>query len=154
MRAAAARPILIGVLLGGAASATVHCGPSKFEGLTGGAAKDGGKSDSAAPPAPPAPPAGSCEDTCFAQHPDALLLDDQLFGCWQLRCVATCIDRQTSAEEQTDAGGAPACSRDFVAPKTNTPCADCSRLRCCDPWNACFSDPGCRSLDECIKACR
>lgn len=134
----------------------LHCSASRFDGLTGGGKK--GDEGGAPPPttgseASVPPPAGGCSVPCEEQHPGAVQLDGVLFQCWEINCPITCVDRLPGGDAgELDAAGAPACPG-YVPPTTPSDCAECSRLRCCTPWNNCFNSAECAALDQCFRRC-
>jgi hypothetical protein len=134
----------------------IHCGPGRFEGITGGkksAGSDGGDSGDGGDPVE------QCSKRCEAQYPDGVRLDDAVEKCINQACNASCgTGNSAKIAEELDGGALATCPSDVET--ESEACDQCIRFHCCTPWTICYGDAGfdtptseCELLDRCYEGC-
>lgn len=97
----------------------------------------------------------TCLHSCEAAHPTGVKLGNAIDACWKEKCSPACTDDMVTSDGGTflpDAnsdGGT--CKSEVRTPAAA--CSTCTVTKCCDAWDACFTNAECQSLNRCSVEC-
>jgi hypothetical protein len=97
-----------------------------------------------------------CIDACNALHPGSVAKLAAVDTCWQTNCKGPCLDNPPTGYDAGGGQDAGADASDVCGSGVSTTeptCNDCTQQYCCTPWNGCFMDTDCTTLDDCIGKC-